>query len=396
MKRMLILFTLLVSVAVTGRPANAQVKQAEKALKKQSYDEALRYVDEALRANPDDAKAFELRGRIYHGKASAAEDSVGHLQLLRRMMESFERAVTLDPQMATAIQNMLDFTYATEFQRGIETFTEAQSANDLNRYLQSSRHFEASSIVAPDSIEPYVNWAFSLVAAGYEADAIKPFEMVVERGEQDEEVFSYLSRLYLTNDRAADAVPLLEQATKAFPANEELQNNLLTAYTLSGQTDRAIDVYGQIVANAPDDKVHRYNYGSLLLQAGRYDAAIEQLKVAVSLDAEYADAQYNLGVAYLNQALTANRRVNEVSEELVVNRDLLSEEEIQAKESELEGLKEERLELFGLAIAPLERAKNLLEAAGENVTDVCKVLFQSYAQTGQADKAESVQACAGM
>ena len=50
MKRMLFLLTLLVSIAVTGRPANAQVKQAGEALEKQSYDEALRYVDEALRA----------------------------------------------------------------------------------------------------------------------------------------------------------------------------------------------------------------------------------------------------------------------------------------------------------------------------------------------------------
>lgn len=53
MKRMLFLLTLLVSIAVTGRPANAQVKQAGEALEKQSYEEALRYVDEALRANPD-------------------------------------------------------------------------------------------------------------------------------------------------------------------------------------------------------------------------------------------------------------------------------------------------------------------------------------------------------
>ena len=86
-------------------------------------------------------------------------------------------------------------------------------------------------MIAPDSLEPYVNRAFSLMAAGNEADAIKPFEMVVERGEQDEEIFSYLSRLYLTNDRAADAVPLLEEATKAFPANEELQNKILLLHT---------------------------------------------------------------------------------------------------------------------------------------------------------------------
>jgi hypothetical protein len=37
----------------------------------------------------------------------------------------------------------------------------------------------------------------------------------------------------------------------------------------------------------------------------------------------------------------------------------------------------------------------LLEGDGEDVTGVCQVLFQSYVQTNQLEKGESVQTCAG-
>lgn len=396
MKRVFFLLAVLLSATIAGRPAAAQVNKAEDALEKQNYDEALQYVDVALREKPDDAKAHELRGRIYLSKASAAEDSAGYLELLSQMVQSFERAATLDPDMATGIQNRLDFAYATEFQRGIQAYTEAESANNPAKFVQSSRHFQACTIIAPDSTGSFINWAFALMAAGHEAEAIEPLERVAAMSGQDEEIVSHLSRLYLTNDRAADAVPLLEEATQAFPANEELRDNLLNAYMLTGQTDRAIQTYERLIATNGDNKTYRYNYGSLLLQAGMYEQAVEQLKVAVDLDAQDAYAQFNLGAAYVNQAFGANESVDALNEDLLVNRSSFTADELQTKQAELEELKAKRDELFALAIVPLENARSLLEAAGENVTDVCRALFRSYAQTGDAAKAESVQACAGM
>ena len=174
-----------------------------------------------------------------------------------------------------------------------------------------------------------------------------------------------------------------------------MQNNLLNAYTISGQMERAIEVYGQTVANAPDNKIYRYNYGSLLLQNEQHDAAIEQLKAAVALDSVYSDAQYNLGAAYVNWAITVNTRISAIDDTLRANRSSLTAEEIKTKEAEIDSLADERRELFGLAVAPLEKAKMLVEAEGEDTIAICKVLFQSYVQTGQTEKGEAVQECAG-
>ena len=394
MKRLLIVLALLVGLGATGLPVNAQVKKADKALKKQNYDEAMGYVEEALQKKPEDAKAFEVKGRIYQSMASDAEGAE-HVVLLGQMMEAFDQAASLDSKMAEKVRNTVTIAYITEFQRGIEAFDQARSASDENAYLQAARYFEGCTVIAPDSTGPYVNWAFAMIGSGHDLEAIEPLEMAVEHGDTDADIYNYLSRIYLANDRAADAVPLLEEATRHYPDHEELQNNLLNAYTLSEQIDRAIEVYEQTVANAPDNKIYRYNYGSLLLQTDLHEAAIEQLKAAVDLDAEYSDAQYNLGAAFVNWAIAVNTRISEIDDDLRANRSSLSDEEIKTKEAEIDKLADERRELFGMAVAPLEKAKILVEAAGEDTTAICKVLFQSYVQTGQTEKGEAVQQCAG-
>ncbi len=394
MKRFVILLALIVGFGGLALPASAQVRKAEKALKKEQYQEALSFADEALAKKPEDAKAHEVKGRIYQAMASASAGD-DYKMYLNQMKDAFDKAGSFNPKLVEKVQNQITLAYFNEFQNGINAFNEAQSANDSAGYLKAAMYFEGSTIIMPDSTGPYVNWAFALIGSGDDVGAIKPLEMAVEKGKPDAEVTSYLARIYLTNDRAADAVPLLEEATKHFPDNEELQNMLLNAYGMANQIDRAIEVYGKTVADNPDNKVYRYNYGSLLLQAEKHDDAIEQLKEAVRIDEAYTDAQYNLGAAYVNKAIAVNNRINEIDDDLRENRSSLSADEISSRESEMDTLTNERRDLFGLAITPLEKAKTLGEEDGREVQSICQVLFQSYVQTGQTEKAESIQECAG-
>ena len=56
-----------------------------------------------------------------------------------------------------------------------------------------------------------------------------------------------------------------------------------------------------------------------------------------------------------------------------------------------------RRDLFGLAIAPLEVALRLAETEeGRSTAEICRVLYQSYVQTNQMEKVESVEECAGL
>ncbi len=192
-----------------------------------------------------------------------------------------------------------------------------------------------------------------------------------------------------------DAVTLLETASTMYPENVDIQTELLNAYQMTGQVDKALDRYKSAVERDPSNALFRYNYGSLLIQIGNYGDAIAQLNEAIAIDPNYSSAHYNIGAAHINQAVDVNSEIATMDDDLRANRDDMSNDDIDAAEAAMDAKIEERRMHFDMAVAPLETAKVLFEAIGEDVSDVCRALFQSYAQTNQTDKAQSVSACAG-
>lgn len=400
MKRITILMAWVCSLTFLVQAVDAQVRRAENARKKQQYQEALGLIEQALEEEPDNVRALETRARIYQDSAAAASGEA-YLTAMRLMKADLEHVATLDEKRTEDVAQQLLLSYVGEFRKGIDAFNSAQTAaDDAERagfFQNAADFFQGSTIVAPDSVGSYVNWAFARLGAGDDLGAIEPLTLALEYGPPDIDVYNYLSRIYLSHDRSEEAMPVLEEAVSHFPDDSELQGFLLNAYTASGETDRAIEQYSTAVADSPDNNLYRYNYGSLLLQVERFDEAIAQLIEVVQRDPDYTDAQYNLGAAYVNKAIALNTRISGMDDDLRAERDSLSDEEIDAREAAMDTLALERRDLFGLAIAPLEAAKSLAETEGDRSTaEICRVLYQSYVQTNQMEKVETVAECAGM
>jgi len=188
----------------------------------------------------------------------------------------------------------------------------------------------------------------------------------------------------------SDTVQISEDLTGATPL-AELRNQRLNALNNTGQTERAVQAYREQIERSPENATYRYNYGSLLLNMNRYDAAAEQLKKAVEIDPNDPKKQYNLGAAYLNKGVA-------LQDSLVSVRDSVMQKDREATEAErkmIKELNEKRLQLFRDAIPPLERARQLSGATGQYRQSACSALFQAYVQTEQTEKAEQVKGCAG-
>ncbi|GMQ80939.1 MAG: hypothetical protein BMS9Abin05_0368 [Rhodothermia bacterium] len=388
-----VLVSFIFLVAADGCSSDPNVEGAKLNLRNKNYDRALENLDIALSNNPSNVEAYQLKGEVLSEKALATPDVTEHTNLIVEMLDVYERTLELDPTLSDEITLALRIAYQNEFQRGTQAFNRGK--NQESEYNTSVTYFQTASLIQPDSAGAYVNQAYSLMNGNRSNEAMGPFEMAIEKGDTELDTYRFLASLYQANDRYVDSVDLLEEASEMYPDDVDLQTELLNAFQLAGQIDRAMEMYAGAVERDPDNKLFRYNYGSLLVQVERYDDAIEQLMAALAIDPDYANAHYNLGASYINQAVAVNERVTELDDQLRANRGSMSSEEIAAMDNEINALADRRRELFGQAVSPLEKAKALFEASGDDPSDVCVALFQSYVQTDQTEAATAISECAG-
>jgi tetratricopeptide (TPR) repeat protein len=187
-----------------------------------------------------------------------------------------------------------------------------------------------------------------------------------------------------------DTVSISQDLSSVTPL-AELQNYRLNALNQIGDTERAMSAYQQQIEKNPNDATYRYNYGSLLLNADRYDDAAEQLQKAVELDPNDPKKHYNLGAAYLNKGVALQDSLVSLRDSVLAKDRNPTEEERQ----QIKALDDQRLEYFNNAIPPLEQAREMSGADGRYRQSACSALFQAYVQTEQMEKAQGVKECAG-
>lgn len=386
---LLLLFGGFILIAADGCSSDPNVEGAKLDLRNKDYDRALSNLESALEANPENAEALALKGDVLMQKALATPDIAEHSAMIEEMAAAYNKAESLGFDVSRAKL----FAYAEEFKLGSGAFN--KGSEDENEYRNAAQYFTNASVVQPDSAGAYVNKAYALLNAGDMTAAIAPFEMAIEKGENSAETYTYLASIYQQEQRSSDAITLLEKAEAMYPDNAEIQTQLLNLYQMAGMMDRAREKYSANIEREPDNKLYRYNYGSLLLQAEEYDEAIVHLTKAVELDPEYTNAHYNLGAAYQNKAITIAQQMNELDDELRANRSNMSASAVQDMESQIEALDAEKKATFGMAITPLETAKSLTESAGGDASVICQALYAAYVQTNRLDDARVVQDCAG-
>jgi tetratricopeptide (TPR) repeat protein len=205
----------------------------------------------------------------------------------------------------------------------------------------------------------------------------------------------------IQSGEASMTVNLGEEAPLA-----QIEGRLLNAYNNAGQTKKAMAEYQEQIEKNPNNPTYRYNYGSMLLQADRFDEAIEQLKKAIELEPGNVKAQYNLGAAYSNKArevqdsLTVlNDSMRAISQQAIEeNREPTAEEKekVNTLDENITELEEQKRSLFEEAIPPLERARQLSGPDGDFRQDACRALVTAYVQTEQVEKAQQYEDCAKM
>lgn len=397
-----LLFGGLLLASIAGcAGGNPFIGEAESQLENQNYEEALVRVDSALAqpelSSEEEAEAYLLKSQILEQKAADSTAISGpeeHTELIRQAREAQNQAIEVNPSLRSDIQGRRQLAYIQEMQQGADAFNRAREGQDQQQFAAAAAYFDAAGVIFPDSANAHLNEAYALINAGDQPGAIGPLNDYIQRADSvGADQYTLLGQLYLTNDRAGDAIEPLREAINQYPNNGDLQSLLVNAYQQTGRTQEAMNLYRRLVEENPDDALYRYNLGSLLLNTQEYDAAIEHLTRAVEIAPDNANAQYNLGAAYTNKAVAINDSIRVVEDSLRGNENL-SQQQAQQLNQKAEQLAQQRQQLFQDAIPALERARQLAETSEEaNVQRICDALYTAYVQTEQMQKAQEVEGC---
>ena len=319
-----------------GCSSDPNVESAKLALRQENYEEAREQLGRALETNPENVEALALLPEVIRTQMDAAA-VVNRSEFVPAYREAIANALRVapeDPDVMNAKRN----AWASFMNNGNQTLTsEATPASDAIPF------FEGAIEVGADSASSHFSLGLAQLLSENNEAAASSFETTLELDPSYTNASIYLARAYLMMDRGAEALDVLSAARENIEEGDEdadrLEQEYLNALASSGQTERAISEFEEQVENFPDDPLIRYNYGTLLLNVDRFSDAIEQFEAATELDAENADAYYNLGVANLREA----GRVETEAGELTLD-----------QQDEYDALIAQRDEYLDSAIASLE------------------------------------------
>ncbi|MFQ5569507.1 MAG: tetratricopeptide repeat protein [Rhodothermales bacterium] len=372
---------------------------AVKALMKRHYSDALVNLYQALEVNPDNARALLIKGQVLQLKAFDTDDVEQHCMYIKAMVECYENALLADPSLRPDVERRLRSLYFNEFKRGVEAFNRGREDESL--YDIAAVFFENAArirrplykeLVGPET--PWsaeVNHALALIHAHRPDEAIAPLQRAIVRGDRSVETFVLLAGLHEDQAQSEEEIDILERAHILYPDNGDIRARLLNAYLRGDKVREATALYEEALSQDADNLLYRYNYGSLLLDVEAFDEAIVQLQQVVKIDAYHTGAQYNLGVAFFNKALSLNALIHEVEDTLSEAQNAMPADRKQLMQDR-QALDEQRRALFGKAVNVLEKAHMLTQKLGEDTSTIHRALLLAYSQLGRQDKIEALLA----
>ena len=116
-------------------------------------------------------------------------------------------------------------------------------------------------------------------------------------------VGQYAAETYQRHGDTLNYVLTLQEGFRRSPLFPYYFPRLMEYYTLSGQLDSALVTADRALVADSTSRLFRFAKSTVLLNLGRYDETIALCQQLIAEDDSLADAYYNLGLAYFNQAV---------------------------------------------------------------------------------------------
>jgi Flp pilus assembly protein TadD len=219
-------------------------------------EQALPYLEEMLRRNPDNPKALFAVGRV-------------HLQAkrLRQAREALERAVALNPGMPEGWNELggveaeagnlpealrlYEKALALRPDSPYALLNVAQAQAKLGNGAEAERLFRRVLALEPRNGDAANGLGLILAKQGKNDEARKLFELAISVRRDDSSAINNLGVLYMNIGQVNDAIAAFQYGIQAAPEDETLSMNLARVWVGRGNREKARDVLRQLLDKNP-------------------------------------------------------------------------------------------------------------------------------------------------
>jgi len=137
--------------------------------------------------------------------------------------------------------------------------------------------------------------------AGKLSSAEKTYHSILEKEPENVQTLFLLGTLYGQSQQYAKSIETLSRVIHLNSAHEEAYKNLSYAYELNHQMDNAVTVLEKGINSIPDSKILHNDLGDLYRKKNNTKLAIQQFRLALSINENYESAIVNLAITYATE-----------------------------------------------------------------------------------------------
>ena len=298
------LFIILVGVYLTStgfQCGSAETTSAKLYMQQKNWQKAEESLMKEIVKNEKNEEAQFMLGQVRF-----------EMRNFEGMNDAFSKALQVSDLHSQEIMRYRLSVWGSLYNEGVAYYNKGRDTAAY--YDKALGLFNTAMKMAPASASTYYVAALAYYANKDHAAAISRLETAVEKDPKYLDAIRLLGQFYtVTAGEKADAkddagskayqekaTQMFERAYQIDPNNSDNIRNLIDCYERSKQEAKALAVTSDAVKKDPNNKVFRYAYGAFLLKQEKYKESIDEFEAALKIDPSYSDAEYNLGVAYLN------------------------------------------------------------------------------------------------
>jgi Flp pilus assembly protein TadD len=230
---------------------NNLLTQAQAAMDHKDYQAAVQSYQEFLTKKPDDATVHYDLGYAYTALQKPAEAKA-----------EYEKAISLDPKMASAYQNL-----------GLTLLTTDPAA--------AVSPLQKASELLPEDARSKFLLGSALELSGRLAPAIEQYQAAEKKGSDDFDLHFALGRALLSSNQAS-AAELEFRAALALKSDSAAHLGLAKSLIAQKKQEEAAVEYSAYLAAQPNDNSARLERAAALVDLGKYDDALAELDRAAT------------------------------------------------------------------------------------------------------------------